>query len=927
MDFTVEKYISSFIEGQFPEFYKEHGPVFIQFVKAYYEWMESTGNPVGESRILLEYRDIDTTITSFLEYFQKKYLYGIPFNIIINKRYLLKHILDVYRSKGSIQCYKLLFRLIYDEDVEVYLPSQDMLRVSDGKWNQPKYLEVSYTGDLQHLVGKTIEGVSSRTTAVIENYVRESHKRDIINVLYLSNIKPAGGSFNIGEKIVAKGQTANNIAVDSGATVLGSLDTLVISNGGQDFKVGDILKIAQKDPITQEYVSFGVDGLVKVMDTEKGYGQLYFDLVSGGFGYTSNSNIFVYANTVDTPNPNASFDLFAIADAQRIEYNTDLICDYANLVINSVYGFPAFPNANLSTNVGMCFSYSNNIFGRIASLNNIVTGNGYTRAANVFVRSTQQSNVLPGNISWNSSHLAVASLKNTNAAVTGYSNTDIVTIVNTRANVNITETRDSDPAQTSLLTRVANGYTVTIPANTSGYDSTTNVLKVANANTYFAANDYVLYQVSDSAYDPIEGLQEYAYYYINFVNSTSLSLTTSPLGTNATASITTNSTGGNIVLTVNNNGSVFLNKTANVVISNSSMGNSNGSGAAFYVEFRPYIVGVNTVFDSVYSNNDVMWLKANNFLTSTVEQVMIRSVSNSNFMTLYGAPNNNSTPSAQYRASPAILPANFAPYEPVMYNANGSINGLNEFITAEPSFGNGVIKTVKGMSSGRSYLEGENVVAYLYGAVNTPTIKTPGTGYVNGDVLIFVGGGRTVSSANGFVTTDSNGSVVSTTLLYSGSGYDFPPLVKVKSANGTGATFTASVTEFNTISQVTGRVTKTGIGKEIGRWETTDSFLNDEKRIQGPEFAGYFGDPDPTEYYYQDYSYELRVALTLDKYRDILYDTFHTAGSELFGKFLLRTKVDHPLELLEEKLTFPDTLTCDNVDYSCDNIDVNVGML
>ena len=120
MEFTVEKHISNFIEGQFPEFYKEHGPVFIQFVKAYYEWMESADNPVGEARSLLTYRDIDTTVTEFLEYFQKKYLYGIPFNIIINKRYLLKHILDVYRSKGSIQCYKLLFRLIYDEDVEIY---------------------------------------------------------------------------------------------------------------------------------------------------------------------------------------------------------------------------------------------------------------------------------------------------------------------------------------------------------------------------------------------------------------------------------------------------------------------------------------------------------------------------------------------------------------------------------------------------------------------------------------------------------------------------------------------------------------------------------------------------------------------------------------------------------------------------------------
>ena len=86
MDFLVEKRISNFVESQFPQFYQEEGPNFILFVKAYYEWLEETGNPIREARTLLDYRDIDNTIEDFLFYFQKKYLYGIPFNVIINKR-------------------------------------------------------------------------------------------------------------------------------------------------------------------------------------------------------------------------------------------------------------------------------------------------------------------------------------------------------------------------------------------------------------------------------------------------------------------------------------------------------------------------------------------------------------------------------------------------------------------------------------------------------------------------------------------------------------------------------------------------------------------------------------------------------------------------------------------------------------------------
>ena len=78
----IEKYISPFIESQFPLFYREEGQVFIDFMKAYYEWMEQSRNPVVEARNLFDYRDIDNTLNAFLSHFQSKYLNGIPFNVI-----------------------------------------------------------------------------------------------------------------------------------------------------------------------------------------------------------------------------------------------------------------------------------------------------------------------------------------------------------------------------------------------------------------------------------------------------------------------------------------------------------------------------------------------------------------------------------------------------------------------------------------------------------------------------------------------------------------------------------------------------------------------------------------------------------------------------------------------------------------------------
>ena len=66
----IEKFISPFIAQQFPAFYRDEGPNFIAFVKAYYEWMEQSGNIIHESRSLLDYLDIDSTSESFLTYFK-----------------------------------------------------------------------------------------------------------------------------------------------------------------------------------------------------------------------------------------------------------------------------------------------------------------------------------------------------------------------------------------------------------------------------------------------------------------------------------------------------------------------------------------------------------------------------------------------------------------------------------------------------------------------------------------------------------------------------------------------------------------------------------------------------------------------------------------------------------------------------------------
>jgi hypothetical protein len=126
---AIENKLSTLIQGQFPSFYAEEGENFILFMKAYYEFLEQSGKQTHELRKLQEYKDIDDTLDEYIEYFRSTVLAEIPENIVANKRLLAKNIKDFYQTKGTLSSYKLLFRILYNEDVEINYPADQILKV------------------------------------------------------------------------------------------------------------------------------------------------------------------------------------------------------------------------------------------------------------------------------------------------------------------------------------------------------------------------------------------------------------------------------------------------------------------------------------------------------------------------------------------------------------------------------------------------------------------------------------------------------------------------------------------------------------------------------------------------------------------------------------------------------------------------------
>ena len=147
---NTHKYISTQIEREIPQFIRMEYPNFVSFIKYYYEWLEQSGKPYHYIANILDFSDIDETSLQFLEYFGKNFLASLP-DIIYDQNNiatLVKNIIQYYSARGSEKAFEFLFRIFEyknstNEDyIDIYYPSYDMLRVSDGKWVNDKSLKI-----------------------------------------------------------------------------------------------------------------------------------------------------------------------------------------------------------------------------------------------------------------------------------------------------------------------------------------------------------------------------------------------------------------------------------------------------------------------------------------------------------------------------------------------------------------------------------------------------------------------------------------------------------------------------------------------------------------------------------------------------------------------------------------------------------------
>lgn len=399
----LDKKISLLINRQVPGFIRDDYPKFISFLEAYYEFLENeqfTGSVSQKNDIqnkidvLRNISDVDVSLDTFEDHFFSSFLPYLPKDTAANKDIIIKNIMPLYLEKGSEKSFKLLFRMLFDADVKLNFPKDNVLRASDGRWIVENILRVSdifyseytydgenvtfylpevystdeftvtingtpttnflhyveakrivlqdvlVTGDIirisylnfnaTQLVNRQLIGKTTGTTSLVEK-ITESKIGEFPFYEFFINEKTKIGNYTRSEVLELQ-IISDNRLISINCVPYSDVQEIRITNAGASYNIGDPVVI---------YGSALEDAIAVVDDVTSG---IIEDLIiiDGGVGFKVNNN--VTANGYTT---NAFFakvqtvDSSGVYTSNTVTFSTDIISPYLNIAIDNPYGFPA----------------------------------------------------------------------------------------------------------------------------------------------------------------------------------------------------------------------------------------------------------------------------------------------------------------------------------------------------------------------------------------------------------------------------------------------------------------------------------------------------------------------------------------------------------------------------------------------------------
>lgn len=324
---------SSLVYKQVPEFVRDEYPKFVSFLEAYYEFLEEkqgtqNNDLINKSKTLRDISNVDESLDDFENNFYEKFAALLPRETEVRKDILFKNLNRLYLSKGNIESYKFLFRLLFNEEVQIIEPKNEVLKASSSVWSvenslriDPNELYLVQTGNgtkttfLLPSSNFTVRAVLVNGVQTNDYVVNQTYKKIIFNTAPVNNatIKIYFNNFDfslfVNRKITGKVSRASAIVERFAVSLISNRNiedlyvnskTLIGNFENGEYCVTDI--IVDDNLLTFEVLTSSSLRAINVVQGGSNYANNDLVIISGGGAEQEAVAIIdeVFAGTADT---------------------------------------------------------------------------------------------------------------------------------------------------------------------------------------------------------------------------------------------------------------------------------------------------------------------------------------------------------------------------------------------------------------------------------------------------------------------------------------------------------------------------------------------------------------------------------------------------------------------------------------------------
>jgi hypothetical protein len=233
-------------------------------------------NSVLANNKLLDYSDVDKTSEEFLQYFQNDFIPSLDIGSTVDRRLTIKHIKDLYQTKGTAESVQFLMRLLYGQDATIRYPDNETLYLNQSDYSQVRRMRVQILSAPPQATDRVIQ---------FESGTKKVQAESVVENVFVDSVEDRKYSLEI---------TDNHI----GEFTQGSTVTFIDRDGITEY-TGTVLGVVNgvSDESSSTYISHNDSGDI-LLETGGG---LLLEESSVGSLYSFNDKLF-FAGSKDNTN-------------------------------------------------------------------------------------------------------------------------------------------------------------------------------------------------------------------------------------------------------------------------------------------------------------------------------------------------------------------------------------------------------------------------------------------------------------------------------------------------------------------------------------------------------------------------------------------------------------------------------------------------